>query len=179
MLKAICYNGWFVVLISFILGTISIRDYLEFTIGSYEYSLLLLLFCFCSIVNSILQFSKEMSKYFIAFNILFCAALFFILGYSSFPERQLERARDYYYEVEDFDYSLIKKDNRYASRVDHIRREQRARKLELEAAELRYYGPSEFYRFSIGQYILFFSAIVFLIAYAICWFTYLSNSNED
>jgi hypothetical protein len=178
MLKQICYNGWLPVMILFALGTISVTEYLKFTIGYDEMNWLLMLFLFYSFALAFLQFAKQYSKYLIAFNVLSFAILFLILGYSSLPEQQIERARDHYYVFEDYDYSSIKKDNLHAVRVDYVKREQRARKLELEAAELRYYGPTEFYGFTTWQYIFLFSVIGLLTAYAICWFIYLSKLDD-
>ncbi len=174
MLKQICYNGWLPVMILLVLGTFTITDHLEFAIGNDETTLLLTLFLLFSFVVVFFQFAKQYSKYYIPVYLLFFAFLFLILGYSSLREQQVERARDHYSQFENYDYSSIKNDNLKAVRVDYVQREQKARKFELEAAELRYYGPTEYYGFETWQFILLFSAIGLLITYAICWFIYLN-----
>ena len=177
MLKRIYEVGWMPVLLwSLFIGGL-IQDDFAYFIGTNEARLLGALFVLTFFVVVSIQMSKNNSKYFIVVFTLFLSSLFLVLGYSSLPEQKIEIASKNDGHFKNFDYSSIKQDDMYAIRVDYVKREQKARKLELEAAELRYYGPKEYYSYGAWQYILCFSVSVFLGVYAICSYIFLSNIN--
>lgn len=158
-------------LILFIIATISVKDYLEFSLGKSETNFIYFAILISAVGLTI--FAKKAIGIFI----LFIALIFLVLGYSSFPYRQYERAKLHYEEFENTHLPSAKNDKQPAVMTDYVKREQQARKLEFEVAELRYNGPIEYYGIRTWRYILFFSAIVAMIAYGIFWV--ILESKED
>jgi len=149
-------------MIIFVIGTLSVKDFLEYSIGRIETNII-----YFSILLSggILAFLTK--KAFGVF-LLFIGLFFLTLGFSSFPSNQYERANSHHQE---FERSHKTNDNMEISAIvsDYVNREKKARELELQIAELRFNGPVEYYGFPIYRYILFFVSIGLTFAYGIFW----------
>jgi hypothetical protein len=155
------------IVVLFILGTMTVRDYTKFLLGNEETNFLSFVFVLYGFILILFQFIKHDSKHELGIFTLFLTLVISTLGYSSLPERQLKRANFHYQQFENTDLSSVKNDNLHSIRIDYLKREQKARQLELEVAELRYSGPKEFYGFGKLGYILFFSSICTMFALGI------------
>ncbi len=178
MIKKICIYGLMPILILFVIGTMTTRDYIEFLIGKQETTLIGFAILLAGISLVYLQFTQQIAKYAIGIFILLITLIILILGYSALPNRQLERAQIHSQQFENTDTSSVKKDKLHSQSINYSIREHKARQLELEVAELRYYGPKEFYGTEPWVYILFISTIVLMFAYGICWIVYEYNDND-
>ena len=163
MIKKICTYALMPLLALFIISTITVKDFLEFSLGKGETNFI---YFTILITGGIFAFYAKNA---IGIFILFISLIFLILGYSSFPNRQYERAKLHYEEFKNSHLPSATNAEPPPVVTNYVSREQQARKLEFEALELRYYGPKEYYGMKPWQYILFFSAILAMIAYGIFW----------
>lgn len=92
-----------------------------------------------------LSFLSLHCRYTIIACTFYVASLFAILGYSALPENRYERAKEHYLQFENKQLLADEKDSFYQKRVEYLKIEQTARKLEFQAEELRYFGPKEYY----------------------------------
>jgi hypothetical protein len=155
------------------------RDYIEFLIGRRETTLIGFAILLAGISLVYVQFTQQVARYAIGTFILLITLIILILGYSALPKRQLERAQVHFQQFENTDTSSVKKDKLHSQSINYSIREQKARQLELEVAELRYYGPKEFYGTEPWIYILFISTILLMFAYGICWIVYEYNNSDS
>lgn len=167
------------ILLVFVIGTLTTRDYIEFLIGRQETTLIGVAILLAGISLVYLQFTQQVAKYALGTFILLITLIILILGYSALPDRQLERAQIHFQQFENKDTSSVKTDKLHSQSINYSIREQKARKLELEVAELRYYGPKEFYGTEPWVYILFISTILLMFAYGICWIVYEYSNNDS
>jgi hypothetical protein len=170
MKKLIRDYGLMPFMIIFIIGTFSVKDFLEYSIGKSETNIIYFSFL---ILGGILAFLEKRA---LGVFLLFIGLFFLTLGFSSFPPNQYKRANLHYQE-----YENSNKPNGSSSELspivaDYIKRERKARDLELQIAELRYNGPEEYYGFPIYRYILFFVSIGLTFTYGIFWIK--QDSNE-
>ena len=168
MLKRVCYVGWLPILIIFSLSFLDGLEYLKETLGHSETAFLLIVAILFVLTLFFLRHANECSNKVIGASIIFFSITFLIIGYSAFPERIYERAQDRSGGL--IDYEVTIKDKNYTDRINYAKTEQRARRLELEAAELRHFGPKDFYGFYTWQYVFFLLSIGLLTAYGLCWF---------
>lgn len=118
---------------------------------------------------ALIQYSRLFSRLAVGGFILIFTLIVLILGNSSLPEKQLERAHARSGQLITVDKSHYKNDRDYSDAVDASQREQKARQLEVEIAELRDYGQFHSYGIKPEMKILFISSIGLMLAYGICW----------
>jgi hypothetical protein len=178
MIKKICTRAWFPLVILFSISVLPIIEYIKFSIGNDEFNYILMLtILFVSIIG-FLHYSKFSINYKIGSTTIYISLFFLILGYSSLPHRQYERAQSHYQQFEHLDISSVKKDELYNERIKYLLSEQKACKLELEAQEIRYKGSELFYNNETWIYVLFLTSIALSFTYGICWFRY-QNGKPD
>jgi len=174
MIKRICSSwGLFAFAFICILPMFIVRDYIEHLIGEGAINsiggLFLIYIFFIALIQYSGSYSRIFSRLAIGSFILFFTLIALILGNSSLPEKQLERARARSRQLITVDKSQYKNDRDYSDAVDASQREQKARQLEVEIAELRDYGQFHSYGIKPGMKILFISSIGLMLAYGICW----------
>ena len=152
-----------------ILPIVTVRDYIEPLIGAGATDSIVVLFLIYVLFIILTQYSRVFSRFAVGVSILFFTLNALIIGNSSLPEKQYERALARTRQLITVDKSQYKNDRDYADAVDASSREQKAIQLELEIAELRDYGQFHSYGIKPWMKISFISAIVLMLAYGICW----------
>jgi hypothetical protein len=170
MIKKFCGSwGLLAFAIICIFPIISVRSYIEPLIGEGAINSILSLFMIYTFLIALTQFSKIFARFAVGGFILFLTLIVLILGNSSLPEKQLERARARSRQLITVDKSQYKNDRQYADAVDASQREEKARQLEVEIAELRDYGQFHSYGIKPWMKFLFISCIGLMFVYGICW----------
>ena len=170
MIKRICSSwGLMPFAIICIIPIMTVRDYIVSLIGEGATNSILSLFMIYTFLIALTQFSKIFARFAVGGFILFFTLIVLILGNSSLPEKQSERARARSRQLIIVDKSQYKNDRDYSDAFDASQREQKARQLEVEIAELRDYGQFHSYGIKPGMKILFISSIGLMLAYGICW----------
>lgn len=170
MIRRICNWGLLPFVIICLFPVLSVRDNLVTLIGEGATNSVLALFGIYAFFAVITQFTKIFARFANGVFILFITLITLVFGYNLQPERRYEHAlsnsRSLTTEV---DKSNYKNEADYSDAVDALTREQKARQLEVEVADLRYYTPNHKYGIKSWMKIVFLSCIGLMLSYGICW----------